>query len=174
MALVIGSSLLARAGSVGASPPAPIAPGPFRHTGPIIAAGGELLKLISKTGAADVNSAIASYEGEFSQRMSEIEARRVENDKRQKVGTAIANAGASGFTLDSPATVAAINDIVASGNLDAALIRMRGDIAEWRSVTEQIMIEDNLRQSYISGATNMASLFVGGARPESINIGAKR
>lgn len=173
MSFVVGSSLLAKAGETGLTAPTPVAPGPSRYPGSIIAAGGELMKLIGESSAADINSSIANYESEFAKRMAEIDVARVKDDANQKAGAAIANAGASEFAVDSPATQTAIDDIVRSGNLDAALIRMMGDIAEWRSETEQIAIEGALNQSYIAGATNIASIFVGGARPESIQIGAK-
>lgn len=138
-------------------PTSPSTKGPTfldRMGGGILQASGDIAGYFQKKGASEWDEALIEYQGQFSRRMAEINEKRLMKEVDLTVGTAIANAGASGFTIDSESTQQAIDDIVNSGALDAALIRLRGDIGQWEADLRLEQLDSEMEQQFVSSLFN--------------------
>lgn len=131
----------------------------YAKKGGLLSAAGEISGALEKSGAAAWNKSVVKYEGYLSETMARLDEKRLRNEVQQTVGTAVANAGASGFTIDS--SKQAIDDIIRSGAMDEALIRIRGDIGKWKEETELEQIKSKQTGSYVSAGLNIASSLYG-------------
>lgn len=116
---------------------------------------GNVVDTYSSYSASKGNQALTDAEGQSSQYMAQLSERRLRNQVRQNIGTAVVNAGASGFTLDSESTQQAIDAIVRSGEMDAAIIRLRGDIGKWQADVKGMQYEHAANMSIAKGASDV-------------------
>lgn len=126
----------------------------------LLSVSGDVSEFLQEKGANSWNKSLLRYEGHLSKKMAEIDERRLNNETNQTVGAAVANAGASGFAVDSVSTQQAIDDIIRSGELDAALIRIRGDIGKWEADMETDRIKAAETDRLVSSLFSSVSKFV--------------
>jgi hypothetical protein len=124
----------------------------------------------SEAWAADYNAAAAEYRGKYTKQAAKIAEKDLRESVRRTVGTATAAAGASGFTTGSGSNQDAIDAIVRSGELDAAMIRFAGDIGSWETTNEATLNREKARQYRAAaksmravGNLNVVSTLFGGA-----------
>lgn len=96
-------------------------------------AGGKIMAGQSQKSSLDWQAKMSSYQADYIKQTARVEEKDLREEVSRVTGKAKAIAGASGFAMDSPSTQDAIDDIVRSGELDAAMIRHRGDIGAWEA-----------------------------------------
>ncbi len=111
---------------------------------------------------AEWNAAMSEYEGKYAQQKAAVEEGMLRQDVERTVGTATAAAGASGFATGSISSQAAIDEIVKSGEIDAALIRHEGDIGKWRGKVSSDMYNIKADASRTAGKFNAATTMLSG------------
>jgi len=134
--------------------------------------------------AAEWNATMSELEGEQIKKAATTKEAMLREDVRRTVGTGRAAAGASGFAMESVSTQKALEDIVRSGELDAAMIRYQGDIGQWEKQTQarferaggtraRAIGEAKASQAMYRGATTMLeqSAYLWGQIPKTTKAG---
>jgi len=114
-------------------------------------AGGSILGGLSAKYAADYNAKVARLRGQYSQQAAHVEELDLREAVARVLGTARAAAGASGFATESGSTQDALDAIVRSGELDAAMILHKGDIGSWESQLEATQESNRGRAAMMQG-----------------------
>lgn len=122
---------------------------------------GSLIEGESAAQSSEWNAAMEEYQGEYAKQKASIDESILREDVSRTVGKARAVAGASGFALESMSTQEAIDDIVRTGELDAAMIRHQGDIGQWKAKesAEQLREQADAQRTagYFGAGTSLLS-----------------
>lgn len=116
---------------------------------------GQVSSALESSSSAAFNRILARQDAYISEQEAEIDEKLYREKLRAAVGSMIATAGASGFSLESPSTQQAIDALVRSGEMDAAIIRIRGDIGSARAKLAADMESSAARQALVSGIVNI-------------------
>lgn len=95
---------------------------------------------LAESYAAEYNEALLRHKATYSKRAARVAEKDLRDQVAGVIGAARAQAGASGFAMESESTQSAIDAIVRSGELDAAMIIHRGDIGAWEAEAEETLV----------------------------------
>jgi hypothetical protein len=113
--------------------------------------GGSMFGGLGAEYAADYNRQLAKHKGRYAKKVARVEEKDLREMLAKAVGAATAASGASGFATESGSSQDAIDAIVRSGELDAAMIRHMGDIGAWEAKTEADKYKAEGRLSMLTG-----------------------
>jgi hypothetical protein len=129
---------------------------------------GQLISAEGQAKAAEYNAAMAKYEARYAKQKAKIDEETYRKTLSRNLGSAQAIAGATGFGQGGT-NEDLIAQIRREGEIDAAMIRMGGDLAEWQGKSEAKLLKSQAQYIRIAGAMNAASTMMGGSG-QSYNI----
>lgn len=99
--------------------------------GGILDAGAYAYDAYNRANAYDFNAAMMEMEARYRKRKATLDAQTLIEKTQMKIGEFRAREGSSGFAVDTGTNLVVMDRMARSGELDAAMIRLEGDIGSW-------------------------------------------
>ena len=119
---------------------------------------GRYMQGLAESNAARYNEAMLRHKATYSKQASRVAEKDLRDQVAGVVGAARAQAGASGFAMESESTQSAIDAIVRSGELDAAMILHMGDIGAWEAESERLLVGQRRKAGEVATKLDVARI----------------